>query len=144
MSPTQLRSKPLPHLRRSGRVFGLVAAVALAAALVAAVASSVQAPADVPALTVDNPTVYQLNVEVSPDGTGGWLDLGAVGRERAKTIEQIADQGQRWVFRFSYGGVDAGRVVLSRPELVTARWTVIVPAEAGERLRAAGLQPSAF
>lgn len=96
------------------------------------------------ALTVDNPTVYQVNVDVSPSGDGDWLDLGSVGRERTKTIEQVGDQGPQWVFRFSYGGVDGGRVTLSRTELTASHWTVKVPSEVGERLRTAGLQPSAF
>ncbi len=148
MTPTppvdiHTRSVPRPRLGR-GRVLGLVVALALAAAIVSAAARTVRAPADVAALTIDNPTVYQVNVEVSPSGQGGWLDLGAVGRERSKTVEQIADQGERWVFRFSYAGVDAGRVALSRAELAGARWTVHVPAAAGDRLRAAGLSPSAF
>jgi hypothetical protein len=121
-----------------------VAGVALVAALTSAVASAVRAPADVAALTIDNPTVYQLNVEVSPTGTGDWLDLGAVGRERSKTVEQIADQGRQWVFRFSYGGLEGGRLVVDRGMLAGAHWTVRVPPEAGERLRAAHLQPSAF
>lgn len=144
MTPTDLRTTPEPRLRYPGGALGLVVALALAAALVTALASNLRSPSDVAALTVDNPTVYQVNVDVSPSGDGDWLDLGSVGRERTKTIEQIGDQGTRWVFRFSYGGVDAGRVTLSRTELAAAHWTVRVPTEVGERLRAAGLQPSAF
>lgn len=144
MNPTDLRPIPPQARRRRGQILGLVVAVAVGVALFSAAASTFRVPANLPALTIENPTVYQLNVEVSPSGSGGWLDLGAVGRDRNKTIEQVADQGKTWVFRFSYGGVDAGQVTRTRAELASARWTVTVPREAEERLQAAGLQPSAF
>ena len=143
MNPTATRTNPV-RPRRAGRILGLLVGIGLAAALAAAVAPALRDPANVARLTIDNQTVYQLNVEVSATGDGGWADLGTVGRQRAKAIAQIADQGERWFFRFSYGGVDAGRVVRTRAELASGRWTLSVPAEVGDRLRSAGMPPSAF
>lgn len=42
------------------------------------------------------------------------------------------------------GGVDAGRLSVSRDALAAQGWRVAVPLEAGQRLRDAGLQPSAL
>lgn len=134
----------VPVRRRAGRIAGVLAGIAVAIALVLAFAPAMRVPTDVAALTIDNPTVYQVNVDVTGAGGGGWLDLGSVGRERTKTVEQIADQGANWVFRFSYGGVDAGRLAVTRADLKAAGWKITVPAAASGRLQAAGLQPSAF
>jgi hypothetical protein len=58
-------------------------------------------------------------------------------------VEEVADQGREWVFRFSYGGVDAGELVLSRDRLARDGWNITVPSAVAERLRDAGVQESA-
>jgi hypothetical protein len=93
---------------------------------------------------VANPGVYHVNVEVADARRRAWLDLGTASRERTKSVEQVSDQGPRWVFRFSYGGIEAGEVVVARSELQAAGWKLTVPDEAIDRLRRAGLAPSAF
>lgn len=90
-------------------------------------------------LTIDNPTAYQLNIELTDGGRHRWFDLGAVGPERNKTVQEVADQGEQWVFRLSYGGMDAGEVVVARSELAPTGWRVTIPVETGDRLHAAGL-----
>ncbi|MGI8776503.1 MAG: hypothetical protein ACR2LJ_03765 [Acidimicrobiales bacterium] len=47
------------------------------------------------------------------------------------------------IFRFSYGRVAAAELVVSRAQLERDGGKLTVPPEAAERLRAAGLQPSA-
>jgi hypothetical protein len=74
---------------------------------------------------------------------GGWLDLGAVERQGSKTVEEVTDQGSRWLFRFSYGGVGGGEVALARSDLAAGGWHVTIPATVGQRLHDAGLAPSA-
>jgi hypothetical protein len=100
-------------------------------------------PTTVSRLTVENPTPYIVNVEVTHTGRNGWLDLGSFRREGSRAVEELADQGRQWVFRFSYGGVDAGELVVSRGQLARDGWRVTVPAEVLERLRQAGLSESA-
>lgn len=97
----------------------------------------------VPRLTVVNDTEYNVNVEVTGAAHDGWLDLGAVSRGRTQTLEQIVDQGGRWSFRFSYAGVAAGDLSLDRSGLAAQGWRVTIPPQVGERLKAAGLRPSA-
>ena len=93
-------------------------------------------------LTVHNPTPYMINVEVR-GADDGWLDLGSFRREANRMVEELADQGRQWIFRFSYGGVEGGELVLSRDQLAREGWKVTVPTEVSERLRAAGLSGSA-
>ena len=100
-------------------------------------------PALVRRLTVENPTPYFVNVEVSGAERDSWIELGSFGRERSRTVEELVDQGRQWVFRFSYAGVEGGELVVSRDRLVGDGWRITVPPEVTERLRAAGLAESA-
>lgn len=143
MNPTVTR--PLPARQRV-RLGWLLAAIVGTVALVAvfvAVAPAFRSDAPVRRVTIENPTVYSVNVEVSAGGRGGWLDLGAVDREGAKTVEQVTDQGPRWTFRFSYGGVGAGDLTVPRTDLAAAGWRLTIPETVGQRLHDAGLSPSA-
>jgi hypothetical protein len=54
----------------------------------------------------------------------------------------VIDQGEQWVFRFTYGGVDGGELVVPRTELEASGWKVTVPQQFAERMRAAGVGPS--
>jgi hypothetical protein len=94
-------------------------------------------------LTVDNPSPYNVNIEVAGTDRAGWLDVGSFRREERRTVEEVADQGREWVFRFSYGGVDAGELVLSRDRLARDGWNITVPSAVAERLRDAGVGESA-
>ncbi len=100
-------------------------------------------PSFVREVTVDNPLVYKVNVDVKAHDGGGWSGLGTVRRETSKTVEQVVDQGPTWIFRFTYGGEFGGQMTVSRSELRAGGWRVTVPPEVGDRLREAGLRPSA-
>ena len=94
-------------------------------------------------LTVQNPTPYMVNVDLTGANRNGWLDVGSFRREGRRSVEELADQGRQWVFRFSYGGVDGGELAVSRDQLARDGWRVTVPTEVAERLRQAGLSESA-
>lgn len=94
-------------------------------------------------LTVHNPTPYMVNVDVTGAKRDGWLEVGSFRRESQPTVEELADQGRQWVFRFSYGGVEAGELVVSRDRLAHGGRRITVPAEVTQRLRDAGLSESA-
>ena len=144
MSPGSIDTRPTPALRhRRGAVLGLVLALAVGATVVAELAPRLAVPRHIATLRVVNPTVYQVNLDVADGDDGPWLDLGTFNREASKTVEQVGDQGRRWVFRLSSGGVDAGRFVVARSALERAGWTLRIPQSAGDRLREAGLAPSA-
>ena len=125
-----------------------VAVVLIGFAVEIAVAFAVAGPAvDEPSifrrLTVHNPTPYLINVDVTGVERDGWLDVGSFRRERTRTVEELVDQGRQWVFRFSYGGVEAGELTVSRDQLARDGWRITVPAAVGETLRQAGLSESA-
>jgi hypothetical protein len=143
VTPTDIRVGTTLRQRR-GTVIGTLLVAAVAVGIVAEVAPALRFPPHVARLTVVNPSVYHVNVDVTDVGRRSWLDVGTAGRERTRTVEEIPDQGRRWVFRFSYGGIDAGEIVMARSELEAARWRLTVPDHAIDRLRTAGFPPSAF
>jgi hypothetical protein len=128
--------------RSAGKVLALVLAVVAGLAAAAFLLDTMRSPSFVKQVTVDNPTVYHLEVEVS-DGRQGWVGLGAVAREATQTFHEVIDQGDTWMFRFASGGVHGGEVGIRREQLAGNRWRVRVPDEVQVRLAAAGLEPSA-
>ena len=83
-----------------------------------------------------------MNVGLAGDAGESALPLGSVDRATFLALNDVLDQGGNWVFHFSYGGVDAAELRLTRAELAAADWTVTVPATVAGRLRDAGLQPT--
>ena len=98
-------------------------------------------PSFVDRITIVNPYEYDVPAEVS-DGSSGWLHLGTIERESEDTIEQVADMGERWIFRFRYRDLEQEQVTLSRAALSSAGWRVEVPEALAERLRTRGEPPS--
>jgi hypothetical protein len=138
LTPPRPRSAPLASVAVVLIGFAVTVAVALPVARLGA-----GEPTSFRRLTVHNPTPYIVNVEVTGASRNGWLDVGSFARERRRTVEELADQGRQWVFRFSYGGVEAGELVVSRDQLAHDGWRVTLPAEVTERLRDAGFSESA-
>jgi hypothetical protein len=100
------------------------------------------APSFVERITIVNPNEYDVLAEVS-DGSSGWLHLGTtIERESEEMIEQVADMGERWVFRFRFRDLEQEQVTLSRAALSSAGWRVEVPESLAERLRTRGEPPS--
>jgi hypothetical protein len=94
-------------------------------------------------ITIENPLPYLVNVEVTGAERDGWLDLASIGPGRTRLVVEVLDQGDEWVFRFSYGGVQAGDVAIARDELASEDWRITVPTAVAGRLRQAGLSESA-
>jgi len=141
MTPrTRIQPRPTP-LRSPSPALGLFLGAAVLAVLILAPAL---APATfVPRLRIDNPTPFDVNIDLATGDGAGWFQLGTVARETEGVLEEIADPGPAWVFRFSYAGVDAGEVQVSRAALREAGWQLAVPAEVVEKLTAAGLVETA-
>jgi hypothetical protein len=143
LNATVTRPQPLQGRPLGGALALLLGAVVVIAAVVK-LAPTMSQPAVVARVTIINPTDYQMNVDVAGGRRDGWFDLATVGRGRTTTVEEVADVGRQWLFRFSYGGVAAGELAVSRSELMAGGWTITVPDEAMQRLRAAALSPSAL
>lgn len=99
-------------------------------------------PATVPRITLENPTPYALDVEVSPAPGAGWTSAGSVRQQSTADVQEVIDQGDVWIFRFDSQGETGGELRLSRAELVASDWRVVVPTEVGRRLAEAGAPPT--
>ncbi len=143
MTGLRTPSRPVPSVRRP-MLLGVAALAVLAAALGIGVGSVTREAGFVARITVENPTQFNLQVDAGAPGEDEVVALGSVPREGTRSFEQVVDQGERWVFRLSFGGEDAGEVVVPRPQLEKDGWRVVVPAGIGQALADAGHPPSAF
>ncbi|MDQ3979021.1 MAG: hypothetical protein M3314_05650 [Actinomycetota bacterium] len=142
MNPTVARPRR-PQSRTLGQGLLAVAGIAALAAGVLVTTEATRLPSFVPRLSVINPTPYDVEIDVARPAGPGWLNLGGVRRESIKRLYEVIDQGERWVFRFRYAGREAGEMTVRAQDLRASGWQVAIPAEVGDRLRAAGLSPSA-
>ncbi len=118
-------------------VLGLVTAVALAL-----VVGRSAGPAKVARLTFENPTVYAIEIEVSPGTATGWTPAGSVRQGSTVDVEEVTDQGDVWLFRFTSQGETGGELRLTRSELEASGWRIVIPPEVGTRLADAGAPPT--
>jgi hypothetical protein len=135
---TGMTSQPAPT--RTEAVSLVVTALGLGV-VVLLVAPLLRTPAHVDRITIDNPHPWPANVEVSAPGDDGWLGVGAVDQQDENGFDAVVDQGDRWIFRFSYAGEHTELHVTQR-QLERGDWHVTVPDELARRLRDAD-QPEA-
>ena len=141
--PTVVRpdtSEPAHH-RLGIAVGAAVVGLAVVVGLTSLVGLS-SGPKTVQRITFQNPTVYALDIEVSPGTAGGWTSAGSVRQKSTAEVTEVIDQGDVWVFRFDSQGASGGELRLSRTELEASGWRVSIPAEVGERLAGAGAPPT--
>jgi hypothetical protein len=142
MPGARLKSLPVP-LQRSREWLGSVIAGAAILIVVLALVPLLRTPSLVSQVTLVNPTVYQVNVEATGSANDGWDDLGGVPREGEVVVEGVVNEGGRWTFRFTAGGVYAAEMTLSRADLEHDNWRVNIPVGIAVPLQDAGLSPSA-
>lgn len=88
-----------------------------------------------------NPTDYPAHVEVSDASRQRWLGLGIAQRDKETVVEDVIDQGEVWVFRFTYAGEHEEELEMSRSELIDVGWEVVVPQSFEDSLRRLGVKP---
>jgi hypothetical protein len=143
MSPTTILEptthkpwRPRHLLQSNAVVLVAVSVLSFAAMLFAR-----EAPVHPRSLTITNPSVYALGVEVAGADTG-WADLTTVDRESTATVSQVFDEGTTWRLRFSGQGRDAGTITMSEDDLQRQNWTITVPTDITDHLVAAGTAES--
>jgi hypothetical protein len=141
MSPVITRPRPA-SARSITRTLGLAFVLAVFVSGETFALWAIRTPGFLDRVTIENPDVHNLEIEVGDADRDRWLGLGTATREASRTFQSVIDQGDTWVFHFRYGGVDGGEVVVSRDDLRGSRWRVRVPEEVGARLTQAGLGPS--
>ena len=132
--------------KRAGHHLGVGAAIAVVALAVAVALTFLvglsSGPGTIPSITFENPTVYALDLEVSPGTSTGWASAGSVRQSSTAEVKEVIDQGEVWLFRFDSQGSSGGELRLTRAELEASDWTVLIPAEVGTRLAQAGAPPT--
>lgn len=130
-----------PRSERWKRPALVAAAVVVVAIALFIVVSLTGGPKFVSRLTVVNQTAYDLQVDATDAGHHGWTAIGTAGRSGTSSFQDVVDQGDTWILRFTYAGQTAGELRFTHQELVGAQWRVTVPASFGEALRGAGTTP---
>jgi hypothetical protein len=139
MPTVSTRPRPPAQHLSPGRLAAAGVAVVVLAVGVWAAERVFEPPATVD-VTVDNPTEYDLHVQVRSRG-GSVLPLGEVQAGSATTFDEVIDQGEAWVFEFSYAGAEATPLESARSELEATDWRVRIPERAAAELRRAGIEP---
>jgi hypothetical protein len=107
------------------------------------VATGCTEPRHVDHITIRNGSPYSLTVSVADRGRDGYVGLGVVPRDGEQTFTEVLDQGDLWVFRFTYGGEEAAELPVTRAALLRNNWTVEVPPEVSSTLAGLGFGVSA-
>ncbi len=121
----------------------VLAGALLLVVVVAVLVPEGRTPGHIESITITNPHQWPASVEAAGGDRQGWTAIGAVDAAGTQAFGELLDQGRVWVFRFSYAGVDAGELVISRADLEGSGWRITVPAEFADRLRAACIGLSA-
>ena len=110
--------------QRSASRAALVAGGAvIAAAVIWLILAITATPDTVPEVTVVDDGAVDVEVAVAPSPGAGVLDLGPISARSTRSIHDVIDQGDRWVFI-----VDArdrlGTIAVDRDQLAREGWTV--------------------
>ena len=92
-------------------------------------------------VSVSNSSGYDLNVDVTGAERDGWLPISVATGGSTTTTNDVVDQRDTWIFRFTYAGSATGELSISRADLAKHGWRIVVPGDVSARLRAAGIQP---
>lgn len=138
-SSTAALARPSPQIQHRRRDFVATLATLIVGAVLIAAVNSLLADPDRVDLTVENPTAFDVTVDVRSAEGGGRLGLATIDPGTSKSLSGVIDQGERWFFEFSYGGVNAPPLEVSR-DVVTAG-PVVVPAIVEQLFLDAGLSP---
>ena len=78
--------------------------------------------------SIENPSGYDLRVELSVDDGSGWMPLGVAIQRCTTVFDLVIDLGSTWHIRFHAQGREAGRITVTRADLQRAGWTFQIPA----------------
>lgn len=127
--------------RRRIRPLWIVLAIVAVIGFVA-VSMLVPSPHTVDRVTIKNGSEFDINVEATNASHDGWTPVGIALAHADTEINDIVDEGDVWIFRFTSQGRDAGELRVARSDLEANDWALSVPASVVQRLRDAGAPPS--
>lgn len=137
-APPLTRPSARPGTNRVRVAVAVIAGLAAAIALFFVTSSMLAGPERVD-LTIENPTAFPLRAEVSDASGGSVQGLGPISSESTRDFAGVLDQGETWVFTFSYGDVVAAEITVDRARVQSG--PISIPDTADQTLRDAGLPP---
>jgi len=96
-------------------------------------------PSRVPTVTIENPTAYDVRVDVSDGDQAGWTVLGSARQHCSASVESAVDRGDTWVFRLRAQGMVEDEIAVSRSDLEQANWHFVVPETLAEQWETNGV-----
>jgi hypothetical protein len=96
-------------------------------------------PGRAPTLTIDNPTAFDIRVEVSDAGRAEWTVLTSARQQCAASVEAPVDRGQTWVFRLRTQGLASEEIAVDRADLERVGWHFAIPVALAQQWEAAGV-----
>jgi hypothetical protein len=130
MSPVALKSEPVAA-RRTRAAATFVLLIAASAAAFVGLSALVRGPEFVDHITVDNRTTLELGVAIVEGDGDTLLGIATTPPGQTARVEDVIDHGDRWVFVLTSAGEPVGRMQLTRDELESRGWRVVVPASLG-------------
>jgi hypothetical protein len=95
-------------------------------------------PRFIPQVRFENPTAYDLEIDVATAQHDGWMPVGTARRNGTTIAQEIFDIGDVWIFRFAAQGEIASELRISRAALERNQWRVPIPAVVGRQLQDKG------
>jgi hypothetical protein len=135
-------ARPPQAPRRSLPPLSSLLLVATGALLCLGMTLALADPDVVSRVTVVNDSAIPVNVDVRPTDGGARLILDTVQPQSRASTHDVIDQGDRWIFSFSSGGVEGGSVEVSRAKLAADGWRVRIPDAVIGRLRTGAFLPA--
>lgn len=142
MPPTLTRPAATQPTRPEGRAvvaWGAAALVALAAVLASPAVLDEPATVDV---VVVNESSRAVTVHVQGDEGAPLLPVATVDAGEERSVEQVLDQGDRWLVTYSVAGVEVGGADLPGDELAAGGFRLSIPASVDEAAGAEGIEPT--
>jgi hypothetical protein len=140
---TQATLERPPHAPRRARLPLLTILLVLVGALVCVgMTLALADPEVVPRVTVTNDSSISVDVDVRPSEGGARLILDTVQPRSSASTSDVLDQGDRWIFSFSSGGVEGGSYAVSRSKLAADGWRIRIPDSVVDRIRAGEFVPA--
>jgi hypothetical protein len=140
-APTTVDTPEPRWIRLRPRRIALYAFLVFAAVALAIAGRHLTTDAPVARVEVANPSEYGIKVEVANADGGSALPVGVAAPRTTSVFEDVLDQGDTWLVRFSL--LDhAVEQRVARDALREARWHLDVPAELITELREAKVTPT--
>jgi hypothetical protein len=118
--------RPARSFARLVRADAVAIVLAIASVLVVGIVL-LDGPARVDHLTINNPTDYDLTIQLASGPDQAWLPFAVMGLRSTREFHDVLDQGDSWEFRFRAQGQDGGDITVTRAQLEADGWQVTVP-----------------